>query len=146
MDILFAEASAKIEQAADLEELDQLLLLMKTKLALRIVVEGHTDKAGSEKHNLDLSLGRANSVKEYLVQKGIDSSRIETKGNGWSTPAYPYQDAEKENPLNRRIEVKIAYYSKKNAQEILNSESFGRLERSKEGHSISKAYSPSSSI
>jgi hypothetical protein len=108
LDILFAEASAKIEQAADLEELDQLLLLMKTKLALRIVVEGHTDKVGSEKYNLDLSLRRANSVKEYLVQKGIDSSRIETKGYGWSTPAYPYQGAEKENSLNRRIEVKIA--------------------------------------
>ncbi len=108
LDILFAEASAKIEQAADLEELDQLLLLMKTKLALRIVVEGHTDKVGLEKYNLDLSLRRANSVKEYLVQKGIDSSRIETKGYGWSTPAYPYQGAEKENSLNRRIEVKIA--------------------------------------
>jgi outer membrane protein OmpA-like peptidoglycan-associated protein len=108
LDILFKEASAEIDQAADLEELEQLLLLMQAKTDIRIVVEGHTDKVGTEKYNLDLSLRRANAVKEYLVKKGIDSSRIETKGYGWSTPAYPYQGTEKENPLNRRIEVKIA--------------------------------------
>jgi len=81
---------------------------MKAETDLRIVVEGHTDKVGTEKYNLDLSLRRANAVKDYLVKKGIDSSRIETKGFGWSVPAYPYQGTEKENPLNRRIEVKIA--------------------------------------
>lgn len=108
LDILFQEASAQIDQAADLEELEQLLLLLKDKTDLRILVEGHTDKVGTEKYNLDLSLRRANAVKEYLVKKGIDASRIETKGYGWSTPAYPYQGTEKENPLNRRIEVKIA--------------------------------------
>lgn len=107
LDILFKEASAEIDQAADLEELEQLLLLMQAKTDIRIVVEGHTDKVGTEKYNLDLSLRRANAVKAYLVKKGIDSSRIETKGYGWSTPAYPYQGNEKENPLNRRIEVKI---------------------------------------
>jgi hypothetical protein len=108
LDILFNEASAQIDQEADLEELEQLLLLMKAETDLRIVVEGHTDKVGTEKYNLDLSLRRANAVKDYLVKKGIDSSRIETKGFGWSVPAYPYQGTEKENPLNRRIEVKIA--------------------------------------
>jgi len=107
LNILFEEASAQIDQAADLEELEQLLLFMQMKTDIRIVVDGHTDKVGAEKYNLDLSLRRANAVKEYLVNKGIDSSRIETKGYGWSTPAYPYQGTEKENPLNRRIEVKI---------------------------------------
>lgn len=108
LDILFPEAGAQIDQAADLEELEQLVLLLTAKSDLRIVVEGHTDKVGAEKYNLDLSLRRANAVKEYLVKKGINSSRIETKGYGWSIPAYPYQGNEKENPLNRRIEVKIA--------------------------------------
>ncbi|MEK0441967.1 MAG: hypothetical protein RL403_945 [Bacteroidota bacterium] len=108
LDILFKEASAQIDQEADLEELEQMLLLMKAETDLRIVVEGHTDKVGTEKYNLDLSLRRANAVKDYLVKKGIDSSRIETKGYGWTIPAYPYQGTEKENPLNRRIEVKIA--------------------------------------
>lgn len=107
LNILFEEASAQIDQAADLEELEQLLLFMQVKTDIRIVVEGHTDKVGAEKYNLDLSLRRANAVKEYLVKKGIDASRIDTKGYGWSAPAYPYQGTEKENPLNRRIEVKI---------------------------------------
>ncbi len=108
LNILFPEAGAQIDQASDLEELEQLLLLMRAKTDLRILVEGHTDKVGAEKYNLDLSLRRANAVKEYLVKKGIDTGRIETKGYGWSSPAYPYQGTEKENPLNRRIEVKIA--------------------------------------
>ena len=108
VDILFSEASAVLEHQEDLEELDQLLLLLKARNELSILVEGHTDKVGSEKYNQDLSLRRAQAVKTYLVDRGIEERRIGTKGYGWSAPAYPYQGTEKENPLNRRIEVKIA--------------------------------------
>jgi hypothetical protein len=107
LDILFSEASAQIEQAEDREELEQLLRLMQAKPELNIEVEGHTDKVGGEKSNIDLSLKRANAVKAYLVSKGINQTRIVTKGYGWSQPAFPYVGTEKENPLNRRIEVKI---------------------------------------
>jgi flagellar motor protein MotB len=108
LDILFSEASSQIEQAEDREELEQLLRLMQAKPELNIEVEGHTDKVGGEKSNIDLSLKRANAVKAYLVSKGINQTRIVTKGYGWSKPAFPYVGTEKENPLNRRIEVKIA--------------------------------------
>lgn len=108
LDILFSEASADLEHAEDLDELEQLRLLMQYKPEIKILIEGHTDKVGNEKYNLDLSLRRANAVKSYLVDRGIDSKRMETKGYGWSQPAYPYLGTEKENPLNRRIEVKIA--------------------------------------
>jgi len=107
LDILFSEASAELEHAEDLDELEQLRLLMQYKPEIKILIEGHTDKVGNEKYNLDLSLRRANAVKAYLVEKGIDAKRMETKGYGWSQPAYPYLGTEKENPLNRRIEVKI---------------------------------------
>jgi outer membrane protein OmpA-like peptidoglycan-associated protein len=63
LDILFKAASAQIDQVADLEELEQLLLLMKAKTDIRIVVEGHTHKVGTEQYNLDLSLRRANAVR-----------------------------------------------------------------------------------
>lgn len=69
MDILFKAASAQIDQEADLEELEQLLLLMKAKTDIRIVVEGHMDKVGTEKYNLDLSLRRANG-KGVFGEKG----------------------------------------------------------------------------
>lgn len=108
LDILFSEASADLEHAEDLDELEQLRLLMQYKPEIKILIEGHTDKVGNEKYNLDLSLRRANAVKAYLVDRGIDSKRMETKGYGWSQPAYPYLGTEKENPLNRRIEVEIA--------------------------------------
>ena len=38
---------------------------------------------------------------------GIDKSRIQTAGMGWSEPAYPYLNNEKENELNRRIDIQI---------------------------------------
>lgn len=107
LNILFSEASSQIEQAEDMEELEQLLRLMQAKPELNIEVEGHTDKVGGEKSNIDLSLKRANAVKAYLVSRGINQTRIVTKGYGWSQPAFPYVGTEKENPLNRRIEVKI---------------------------------------
>jgi uncharacterized protein YegL len=107
LNILFREASAELEQAADLDELEQLRLLMQYKPEIKVLIEGHTDKVGGEKYNLDLSLRRANAVKSYLVDRGIDAKRMETKGFGWAQPAYPYAGDDKENPLNRRIEVKI---------------------------------------
>ena len=74
---------------------------------MNIINEGHTDKVGRESYNKELSLKRAEAVKKYFVNLGISASRIETKGYGWSMPAYPYIDGENENALNRRITLKL---------------------------------------
>ena len=47
-------------------------------------IEGHTDSSGSDSVNLRLSGKRANTVKNYLVKKGVDASRLSSKGYGES--------------------------------------------------------------
>lgn len=86
--------------------LDQLLAYLENDSEKRIEIEGHTDNVGSIVSNIKLSLDRANAVKEYLVSKGIDSSRIITKGYGSSQPIESNK-TEVGRSQNRRIEVNV---------------------------------------
>ena len=74
--------------------------------SLRIAISGHTDNQADRSKNLELSQQRAESVKAYLVQQGIDASRIETRGAGPDEPI-----ADNKLPAgrqkNRRIEFKL---------------------------------------
>jgi outer membrane protein OmpA-like peptidoglycan-associated protein len=55
----------------------------------RIEIQGHTDNRGTAEHNLDLSQRRADSVRQWLIDNGVESSRLEAKGYGMSTPLVP---------------------------------------------------------
>ena len=70
------------------------------------VIEGHTDSIGSEVSNQKLSESRATSVKEFLVDKGINSTRLTSKGYGESNPIAPNNTAEG-RLINRRVELII---------------------------------------
>jgi outer membrane protein OmpA-like peptidoglycan-associated protein len=72
-----------------------------------IRVEGHTDSVGTEKYNMDLSFRRANSVRDLLVQRGVNISRIQPVGFGETMPVAT-NDTEGGRQLNRRVEIKIA--------------------------------------
>jgi outer membrane protein OmpA-like peptidoglycan-associated protein len=67
----------------------------------RFEIAGHTDKSGSADANDKLSQARAESVRRFLVDNGVDASRLVAKGYGFSRPAYP--DAF--DPRNRRVEL-----------------------------------------
>ncbi len=73
---------------------------------IRIRVEGHTDSRGSMEFNMRLSEARAQSVKRYLVNKGIDPSRIETVGYGPTRPIDTNRTAAG-RARNRRVEIHI---------------------------------------
>jgi outer membrane protein OmpA-like peptidoglycan-associated protein len=73
---------------------------------LIVTLEGHTDSAGSEIYNLDLSMRRAASVRGALINKGISSSRIKIMCFGNSSPAAP-NDIESGRMKNRRVEISI---------------------------------------
>ena len=73
---------------------------------IRIRVEGHTDSRGSAEYNLRLSQARADAVKQYLVSKGIDPSRIEAIGYGESRPIDTNRTASG-RARNRRVEIHI---------------------------------------
>jgi OOP family OmpA-OmpF porin len=72
----------------------------------RVSVEGHTDSSGSDAYNQSLSERRAGSVKDYLVNKGVDAGRLTTVGYGESRPVADNATAEG-RALNRRVELKV---------------------------------------
>jgi outer membrane protein OmpA-like peptidoglycan-associated protein len=100
----YKKDSVTSESAPDL---DRLAGLLKENPKLRIEVGGHTDNIGSAKYNEALSYRRADAVKNYLMMNGgIDSSRIETKGYGFDKPAAP-NDSEDGRKKNRRTEFTV---------------------------------------
>jgi OOP family OmpA-OmpF porin len=84
--------------------LDNIENILKNNPGLNIRIEGHTDDVGSMKYNIGLSGKRAQAIKDYLVDKGIDSSRITTKGLGYSQPIAGNETPEG-RALNRRAEI-----------------------------------------
>jgi OOP family OmpA-OmpF porin len=71
-----------------------------------VEIQGHTDNVGSDEYNLQLSEKRAQTVKDYLVSKGISAGRLQVKGYGESSPVADNSTADGRE-LNRRIEFKI---------------------------------------
>ena len=88
--------------AKDLEGAFQTL---KAYPEMRVEVEGHTDSRGTEQYNRELSIKRAQSVKSWLVSRGIASSRLETIGYGESRPVDTNETPEG-RANNRRIEFR----------------------------------------
>ena len=70
-----------------------------------IVLEGHTDDSGDENYNLELSKRRAESVKNALINKGINEERIKTKGCGSTQPLFPNNFDDELKFLNRRVSM-----------------------------------------
>jgi len=88
------------------EILNILLNYLNNNPEIRISIEGHTDDTGTEDYNLRLSINRARSVYNWLIEKGADSNRLSFTGYGKSRPLF--NDAEeKHRALNRRVEVRI---------------------------------------
>lgn len=71
---------------------------------VRTTVEGHTDAVGSDQYNNGLSQRRADSVRDYLVQRGVAASRVETRGHGESQPIAS-NDTDEGRSMNRRVEL-----------------------------------------
>lgn len=69
-----------------------------------VTVEGHTDAAGTDAYNLQLSRARARAVRDYLVQRhGIDGARLKTVGYGEGRPV---EDADPRAEVNRRVQFR----------------------------------------
>jgi len=103
-DLLFGLGKAEIPE--DTPQLDILMEFMKNRQNVTIMIEGHTDNIGSHAVNDRLSLVRANVVRDYLIQKGINPKRIKTTGYGERRPIAS-NDNEFGRKLNRRTEIVI---------------------------------------
>ena len=104
---LYEYDSADLKPEA-VEELQKLAELIRRNPKATFSIEGHTDSFGSEVYNLDLSLRRAESVKNWLIQNmGIASERIQTRGLGNTHPIVPAGRSVDEQAPNRRVEIVI---------------------------------------
>lgn len=88
------------------KELNELADYMTLKKTLGIEISGHTDNVGKPESNLKLSQDRANSVRAYLIKKGIAENRILAKGYGDTQPI-DSNDTEAGKQKNRRTEVRV---------------------------------------
>jgi outer membrane protein OmpA-like peptidoglycan-associated protein len=102
--LLFSTASAALPSFVP--ELSLIAEFLRKKPNVSLLVEGHTDIVGTDEVNNSLSLKRAESVKNYLVAKGIDPKRIKTKGYGEKQPIAS-NSTEEGRRLNRRTELVI---------------------------------------
>lgn len=97
--------SAKLNENAK-QKLQKLISFLSQNNTIKILIKAHTDQIGSDAFNLDLSEQRAQSVKKFLVQNGISSKQILTKGFGESQLKTAEMD-EKSRQKNRRVEFEI---------------------------------------
>lgn len=103
---IFFETASYALLPASTVELNNLLGLMKATPALRIEVGGHTDNVGNDAANQQLSEQRANAVREFLINQGIDAARVLAKGYGETRPVAT-NDTDEGRAQNRRTEVTV---------------------------------------
>jgi OOP family OmpA-OmpF porin len=103
--LIFEARSSKIDPESD-PELDAVVQMMSDNPTMIIQLEGHTDYLGNSKDNLKLSQERVQSVREYLISKGISRNRLKTKAFGGAQPL-SRDNTPEAHRLNRRVEVRI---------------------------------------
>ncbi|MBC7973715.1 MAG: OmpA family protein, partial [Myxococcales bacterium] len=86
--------------------LDKAVAVLKEFPDVRVKIVGHTDDVGTPEFNADLSRRRAEAVKKYMTDAGVDPSRIETEGRGALEPVGP-NDTEANRAKNRRIDFEV---------------------------------------
>jgi outer membrane protein OmpA-like peptidoglycan-associated protein len=103
--ILFRSAQSSLLPSARVK-LDQVTDALLSVRERNIIVEGHTDSRGSTSYNQGLSQRRADSVRDYILQKGYPADRIQAIGKGKGSPIANNASAEG-RANNRRVEIVI---------------------------------------
>lgn len=103
--ITFAISSATISSSFDPVLVDVARVLNKYDKTT-LLIEGHTDNTGAADYNQQLSLNRANSVRNRLLDQSVDARRVTTEGYGPSMPVAD-NNTEAGRQLNRRVELRI---------------------------------------
>ncbi len=88
--------------------LNKVAQIMNDNPHYNLAIEGHTDNVGEDASNMTLSQDRANSVKTYLTNKGVSSSRMTAQGFGETRPVSTNETKEG-RAENRRVEFKVSF-------------------------------------
>ena len=109
--ILFAFDSVFFLQEKASETIDKMALYLLQNTNANVILTGHSDSVGPASYNMILSKNRANSIKDLLVQKGIDPGRIKTNGKGEEQLVNDCQEPNlctvEQHRKNRRVEIVI---------------------------------------
>jgi len=103
---VFFETGSAALQSTSVAELTRLKELLEEHTNMRIQINGHTDNVGADSNNMTLSDQRARAVYDWLVQKGIAASRLQSKGFGETQPI-DANDTEDGRQRNRRTEFVV---------------------------------------
>lgn len=103
--VLFAFGKSELLPSAR-RRLDEVAEALKNIEDRSFVIEGHTDSVGSDEDNRSLSERRALAVKDYLLSRGVDASRIRAEGKGETAPVETNATAEG-RANNRRVEIVV---------------------------------------
>lgn len=106
--VFFATGSHDLMKESE-TELNKLVQFLQNNPTLKLEIQGHTDNVGKDADNLELSNQRAKAVVDFLVQAGIDKTRLTSKGYGATQPIAP-NDTEEGRAQNRRTEFHITDY------------------------------------
>jgi OmpA-OmpF porin, OOP family len=90
-----------------IQYLDHVVTEIKMDPSNRFILDGYASAEGTAAHNLQLSKDRANAVKQYLINAGVDASYLSAKGYGTKHPIASNQ-TEAGREKNRRVEVKLS--------------------------------------
>jgi outer membrane protein OmpA-like peptidoglycan-associated protein len=107
-DNLLFETGKDVIKISSYSSLNDLAKVLVNNPQAKLHLEGHTDNVGEDEANLTLSQNRSESVKRYLVSKGVSEDKITTDGFGESKPVAS-NDSDKGRSLNRRVEMIIRY-------------------------------------
>lgn len=100
------QSGSTVLAAGGKEKLEAVVEFLNNQSELQVDVFGHTDAQGKDSYNQTLSEGRAKSVREYLVSRGIDAGRLTSKGFGETQPIASNETADG-RAQNRRVELLI---------------------------------------
>lgn len=104
-DVLFETGRAELNSGSG-RKLDQIAQFLAEHRDRRVQIDGFTDSVGTDSYNDDLSQRRASAVREALISRGVESTRIGTQGYGKSYPVASNNESGGRQ-LNRRVEVVI---------------------------------------
>ena len=105
-DVLFDTGKYSL-RAGTREKLAKIAGIVVSHPGLKLEVEGHTDSVGGDEYNQRLSENRANSVRDYLIQQGVEGETITAQGFGESQPVAS-NDTAAGKQQNRRVELVVS--------------------------------------
>lgn len=106
LDALIFQQRSAIISPESYPELNSVSDMLHSNPKMVIQLEGHTDTRGDAKLNLKLSEQRVDAVRDYLIRRGVEKSRVKLKAFGGSMPLSK-ENTEEAHKLNRRVEVRI---------------------------------------